>query len=103
MDNSNFPKRVNRLLRLLEQLLSVMEGEPDLKTCIRIDESYYRQKAAELSLMLEQILALETRLSVFNTRLTEAYSDVFHQWRKDVRWLNARLQNDLRHRDRPSD
>jgi hypothetical protein len=52
--------------------------------------------------MLEQILALETRLSVFNTRLTEAYSDVFHQWRKDVRWLNARLQNDLRHRDRPS-
>lgn len=69
--------KVVKFIDRLNEFVEELREHRSLLVHDRISEFYYMQKITEIQLLKE---SLESR-----------YREVYSQWRKDARWLNAHL------------
>jgi hypothetical protein len=82
------PAKVTKLISRLRCLVECIEGQHDRLIHQRVDQFYYMQKTEELKLLLELVEEAQRKLELLTCRMDANYSEVFHRWHKDVRWLN---------------
>jgi hypothetical protein len=85
----NCSTKISRCARLVERLQQLMSGLDfhDLHIHHNIDEFYYLTKVEELRILMGLCEGEKKRLEAVIQLMDSKYVEVFHQWRKDVRWL----------------
>ena len=84
--------KCSRLADRLKHLMSSLDFY-DLHIHQHIDEFYYLTKLEELKILVSQYEVEKKKLDATMQLVDLKYIEVFHQWRKDARWLCS-YQND---------
>jgi hypothetical protein len=64
----------------------------NLKLHKNVNQFYYMQSIQELMTLYEQFDEAQRNLKLISGRLDLKYTETFHQWRKDVRWIHRGQQ-----------
>jgi hypothetical protein len=86
-------EKCRKLVRCLQRLTSDLTNNKEYNVHSHINQFFYMQRAEELKLILEQFEEAKANLTTANLRMNEKYTSTYHQWKKDVRWLNAHLHH----------
>lgn len=85
-------KKFNKLFLRVKAFISVLKIREDLAVHHNINEFFYMTKSEELKFLCTQYEEEKGRLDMTFARLQEKYSEIFPQWKKDVRWLSEYLR-----------
>ena len=82
--------KLEKFIQRVEVLMNVLrEQRNNLHIQNNIDQFYYMEKLAELRVLEENLLDEVDRLSYYQQRFENEYTQAFCRWRKDVRFLNS--------------
>jgi hypothetical protein len=87
------PPKLAKLIQRLECLASRLSGRHDLAIHARMNEYDYMQKIEEMKILISLYEESQQRSETVASLIRERYTDNFHRWRKDIRWLNTYLRN----------
>lgn len=82
------PKKVAKLIDAIQELSQRLSEEQDLAIHQQINHFYFMEKAEELSLLSEQLAALQKKTEVLSTHLAKEYDAVFAYWSRSARLFN---------------
>lgn len=85
------PKKCEKLIQCLQRFTSDLTANKAYHVHSHIDQFFYMQRVEELRLLLEQFEEAKSKLELSTSRMQEAYTSTYHQWKQDVRWYNAYL------------
>ena len=72
---------------------SLLACKSDVTIRTRIDLFHYLQKIEEMKLLHTLLEESQARLETVSRLACERYGEVFHLWKKDMRWLSRYLRN----------
>ena len=81
-------ERVAKLIQKLNHFIDCLDSRQALIVHQRINQSYYMQKATELSILYEQLNELLEKEAIIKNLLGQIYPDILMHWRKDFIWLS---------------
>lgn len=87
------PLKCLKLVQRLECMVSTLEDNNEYAIHFNINQFFYMQRAEELRMMVEQFRENGAESEAAARRMDESYVATYHQWRKDIRWLNTYLHN----------
>lgn len=87
------PKQVAKLIRAVQKLSQCLKKEQDLHIHSQINQFYLMEKCEELSILSEQLVALQQKTEVLSAHLTLEYNTVFIYWRRSSKLFNLYLRN----------
>jgi hypothetical protein len=79
------PEKIRRFVSQIQLLIKTLDSNQELVLHREIDQFYYMQKREELKVLLEKFDDVETRMKTLSELIDSCYSEVFCEWRKDVR------------------
>jgi hypothetical protein len=83
--------KLERMLRRLTALVRVLDDRNDLVIHRHVNQFYYMQKVEELRLLIGEIVEIRERCEVLVAIVETLYPEIYHCWKKDVRWLHIHL------------
>lgn len=84
----NQTAKLLKLIHRIQTLARRLDGTREFAVHQRINHFYYMQKAAELTLLCEQLNETQEKLSAIASRVDEQYGCIFSNWKRDIRWLH---------------
>lgn len=82
------PSKISKFIDKLRKITADLEELRIIQVHQHVNQFYYMQKAAELSMLHEQLTQVMEKQLALNDLIDVIYPDVFVQWQKDARWLN---------------
>lgn len=89
-------KRLQKFLEKLEALSTQLYREQSVGLHQAINQFYYLQKTEEMKYFLAKLRELEEQQARLAKMIETEYSQVYQQWRKDVRVLSNHQGNKAR-------
>lgn len=87
------PQKCLKLVERLERLASDLADNNEYAIHSRINQFFYMQRAEEMKTVLERFQEGNEKSAAATRWIQAHYPSTYHQWRKDVRWLNRYLRN----------
>lgn len=82
---------VKKLLIKIESIIVILNRERSYRVHQQVDQFFYMQKSAELSLLIQHYEELQEQIDQIDEWVEEKYVEVFNRWKKDARWLGKNL------------
>lgn len=73
----------------LESLSTLIALKTDLVVHREVNQFFYMQKIAELEFLLNEHEVACKRIADLELWLEQRYHDSFHEWKKDLRWIEG--------------
>lgn len=86
-------QKCQKLVERLERLASDLADNNEYVIHSRINQFFYMQRAEEMKMVLGQFQEGKEKSEAATRWMQEHYPSTYHQWRKDVRWLNTYLRS----------
>jgi hypothetical protein len=84
-----------KLLRRIDEIVCALNGKKSFQVHQHVDQFYYMEKRAELSLLIEEREKLVERLAVVDRWIDVKYSEIFCRWKVDIRLLAKHREQDF--------
>lgn len=87
------PKQVAKLIHAIQELSQRLSQERNLTIHKQIDNFYFMEKAKELTVLCEQLDALQTKREVLSKHLAKEYNAVYAYWSRSAKLYNRFLMD----------
>jgi len=85
------PKKAAKLIHAIKELSQRLSREQDLAIHQQINHFYFMEKAEELAILSEKLVALQKQTEALSTHLTKEYNAVFSYWSRSAKLYNRFL------------